>query len=469
MEEIQIIQGGMGIGVSDWRLARAVALQGQLGVVSGTALDNVCARRLQLGDPGGHVRRALQHFPFGNIATRILERYFIEGGKAESTPFANVPLYTIDPSPELIELTIAANFAEVYLAREGHGGQVGINYLEKIQLPTLASLYGALLAKVDCILMGAGIPREIPGILDRLARGEDAELKLNIENGDEIPLRFDPSSISDEVPTLKRPSFLAIVSSSTLAQALLKRATGEITGFVIESSTAGGHNAPPRGKLQLNNQGEPIYGTRDEVDLAKIAALGKPFWIAGSVGRPDRLSQVQALGATGIQVGTAFAFCRESGLENALKVRTLQQLRKGRVKVYTDPQASPTGFPFKVIQLANTLADPTIYTDRPRTCNLGYLRTAYRLDDGRIGYRCASESPASYVKKGGDLAKTEGRKCLCNALLANIGLPQRRAGGYIEQPLLTAGDDLAAVTELLAEGQESYSAADVIQYLLSIP
>ena len=92
-----------------------------------------------------------------------------------------------------------------------------------------------------------------------------------------------------------------------------------------------------------------------------------------------------------------------------------------------------------------------------------------RLDDGRIGYRCASESPASYVKKGGDLAKTEGRKCLCNALLANIGLPQRRAGGYIEQPLLTAGDDLAAVTELLAEGQESYSAADVIQYLLSIP
>jgi len=123
MEEIQIIQGGMGIGVSDWRLARAVALQGQLGVVSGTALDNVCARRLQLGDPGGHVRRALQHFPFGNIATRILERYFIEGGKAESTPFANVPLYTIDPSPELIELTIAANFAEVYLAREGHGAR----------------------------------------------------------------------------------------------------------------------------------------------------------------------------------------------------------------------------------------------------------------------------------------------------------------------------------------------------------
>ena len=34
----QIIQGGMGVGISGWPLARAVAQAGQLGVVSGTAL-----------------------------------------------------------------------------------------------------------------------------------------------------------------------------------------------------------------------------------------------------------------------------------------------------------------------------------------------------------------------------------------------------------------------------------------------
>ena len=33
-----IIQGGMGAAISNWRLARAVAKEGQLGVVSGTAL-----------------------------------------------------------------------------------------------------------------------------------------------------------------------------------------------------------------------------------------------------------------------------------------------------------------------------------------------------------------------------------------------------------------------------------------------
>jgi len=54
-----IIQGGMGAAVSAWQLAKAVAQTGQLGVVSGTALDVVLARRLQLGDPGGHLRRDL--------------------------------------------------------------------------------------------------------------------------------------------------------------------------------------------------------------------------------------------------------------------------------------------------------------------------------------------------------------------------------------------------------------------------
>jgi len=59
----RLIQGGMGVGVSSWRLARAVASRGHLGVVSGTAIDAVFVRRLQDGDPGGHLRRAMARFP----------------------------------------------------------------------------------------------------------------------------------------------------------------------------------------------------------------------------------------------------------------------------------------------------------------------------------------------------------------------------------------------------------------------
>ena len=53
-----IIQGGMGIAVSNWKLAREVSKAGQLGIVSGTSIDNVLARRLQNGDPTGKIGRA---------------------------------------------------------------------------------------------------------------------------------------------------------------------------------------------------------------------------------------------------------------------------------------------------------------------------------------------------------------------------------------------------------------------------
>ena len=52
----RIIQGGMGVGVSNWRLANAVSRLGQLGVVSGTALDALLVRRL--ADEFGHVIEA---------------------------------------------------------------------------------------------------------------------------------------------------------------------------------------------------------------------------------------------------------------------------------------------------------------------------------------------------------------------------------------------------------------------------
>src|SRR3974390_873436 len=158
-----IIQGGMGVAVSGWPLARAVSRLGQLGVVSGSALAMVLARRLQLGDPDGELRHALAQFPFPCMADRVLADYFIPGGKPANAPFKLTPMPTLRPRRQFVELTVVANFVEVFLAKEGHHGPVGVNYLEKIQLPTLPSLYGAMLAGVDYILRGPGSPRPIPG------------------------------------------------------------------------------------------------------------------------------------------------------------------------------------------------------------------------------------------------------------------------------------------------------------------
>jgi nitronate monooxygenase len=218
-------------------------------------------------------------------------------------PYRAKPIPTVASRRPLLELTVVANFVEVYLAKEGHDGPVGINLLEKIQLPNLASFYGAMLAGVDYVLMGAGIPVEIPGALDRLAHHEPARLKLHVAGattGDEFASEFNPHRFtSAPLPLLRRPAFLAIIASATLALTLVKRATGSVDGFVVEGPTAGGHNAPPRGALQLNERGEPVYGPRDEVHLAKIAALGRPFWPAGSYGTPERVREALALGAAG--------------------------------------------------------------------------------------------------------------------------------------------------------------------------
>jgi nitronate monooxygenase len=471
----RIIQGGMGVGVSNWRLSQAVAKAGQLGVVSGTALDRVFARRLADGDPGGTMRQALQAFPFPGIARRLLNDYFIAGGKPEQQPYPALPMHTHRPPRRLVELCIAANFVEVWLARQGHSNPVGINFLEKVQLPHLASIYGAMLAGVGYVLMGAGIPYQIPGVLDAFAALRPAEYRLSVTGavagqGEDATLHFDPADYAEgPLPTLHRPRFLAIVSSHTLATSLLRRASGKVDGFVVEGPTAGGHNAPPRGKMQLNEVGEPLYGVRDRVDMADMRGLGVPFWLAGGYGSRAKLEEALAEGATGVQVGTAFAFSEESGLRDDLKNTLLAQAAAGEGRVVTDPLASPTGFPFKVAQLDGTASDAAVYAQRTRVCDLGFLREAYAQADGKIAYRCSAEPVACYVKKGGAEEATVGRKCLCNALLSNIGHAQIRPDGSLEPPLVTLGDDVNIVARFLAPGRNSYSAAEVVDAILGQP
>ncbi|HTA77023.1 MAG TPA: nitronate monooxygenase [bacterium] len=471
MKEPLIIQGGMGVAVSNWKLAKAVSMTGQLGVVSGTAVEAVLARRLQMGDPDGAMRRALEHFPNQEIAVRILEKYFITGGKPPHEPYKNVPMFSLNPPKELLELTVAGNFVEVYLAKEGHAGIVGVNYLEKIQLPTLASIYGALLAGVDYVLMGAGIPRAIPAILDQLAAHQKVELKINVHGAtaeDNFHITFNPKDIlpNSEIP-LKRPKFIAIVSSEVLAITLAKKSSGHVDGFVIENPTAGGHNAPPRGALQLSDKGEPIYGVKDKVDLAPFRKLGLPFWLAGSCADPLKLKEALAEGAAGIQAGTVFAYCEESGLMESIKRKVLGKVIRGEEEVFTDPLASPTGFPFKIVRLGGTNSEQKQYEARPRLCDLGYLRTAFKRHDGTVGYRCPGEPKETYLQKEGKEEDTPGRKCICNGLMAGIGLAQEQKNYYQEKPLVTSGDDLPRIALFLKGNKFSYSAHDVIRYLLS--
>ena len=463
-----VIQGGMGVAVSSWQLARAVSKAGQLGVVSGTALDVVIARRLQDGDAGGHVRRALESFPVPAMAQRMVSRYFLEGGRAAGQPYHPVPKLSMDTSVAGLELSIVANYAEVWLAKEGHDGLVGINFLEKVQMATPSAAYGAMLAGVDYVLMGAGIPAEIPRLLDRLSVHEVCSLDLDVDGATiAYSVGLDPQALTGGgLAPLRRPRFLAIVSAHVLAAYLAREDATRPDGFVVEGPRAGGHNAPARGRPVLDDDGQPVFGPRDDADLAKVAAVGLPFWLAGGYSTGAQVASALEAGAAGVQVGTLFAFCEESGLDPAIRKELLSELGEGKLVVRTDPLASPTGFPFKVATLPGTMSQAEEYAARPRLCDLSYLRVPYEREAGDLGYRCPAEPVHMYVKKGGELADTVGRKCLCNGLTAGIGLGQSRRDGYDEVPIVTLGADLEGVTQMLTDLPGGWTATQAVDRLL---
>lgn len=471
-----IIQGGMGVSVSNWELARAVSQSGELGVVSGTAMEIVVARRLQDGDPGGHVRRALAAFPYPSLARAIMRTYYIHGGKEKTSPYRTVPRFTVEPSHELAALTVVSTFVEVWLAKEGHSGAVGINFLRKIELPLPYGLLGAIMAGVDYVLVGAGNPAELPAQIETLARGDDLRYEIRAQgttsSDPAVSVLLSPSAILGTTPDpMPEPRFLAIVASVELAQGLAANPRTRPFGFVVEGPTAGGHNAPPRGPRRTDELGQPIYDDRDHPDLRGIAAAGLPFWLAGSYGSPAGLAAARDVGAQGIQAGTVFAYCAESGMADQYKRQVLQALMAGDLEIRTDWRVSPTGFPFKVVQAAGTVSEPAVAAGRQAVCDIGALRTPYKKANGAIDYRCPAEPLAVYTgRKGGRAANAEGRRCLCNALLSAAGMPQVRKGGALEPAIITSGDDFSSVVTLmraLPAGREFYQANEVVDLMRS--
>ncbi|MFA5161634.1 MAG: hypothetical protein WC421_05265 [Elusimicrobiales bacterium] len=489
--EPALISGGMGIWVSNWRMCRIVSLLGGMGIVSGTALEVVYVRLLQLGDKGGHVRRAFaelaQRVPsFAEPLRRLVQTYFIEGGKAADAPFKAAPAAGLnrcggqgnvslwEPGREYQTLTVAANFAEVWLAKEGHDGLVGINYLRKAERPLPWGLYGAILAGVDYVAIGAGSPAEIPELIDKLSRHEDAALSMRVYGttpaDGEFALHISPRALRGAAAPLPKPKFLAIVSSYALASLLAANPQTRPHGFIVEGSVAGGHNAPPS-KKTFDASGEPtvVYTKEDTIDIAAIAGLGLPFWLAGAFGSPQGLRQALEMGATGVQFGTVAALSAQSGLTEGVRTAALELLAAGLLKVRTDALASPSGFPFKIAQLAGTLSEKSVYESRHRRCDVGCLQSTYLTPQGNIGFRCPAEDINAFIRKGGNLRNTKGRVCLCSGLLAAAGLGQYWPDTAEEPPLVTLGENLAAARELLLEklaaGRHSYTVGKAVQYI----
>jgi nitronate monooxygenase len=440
-------QGGMGVYISTPFLANAVSRLGGYGTVSGVAPERILATILQRGDLGGHYRRALSHFPFPKISKLVLDEFYVEGGRKAGSPIRHAPVFSINPSRLLIALTICANYAFVWLAKEGHEKPVGINYLEKISMPHIYSIVGAMLAGVDFITMGAGIPLAIPDVLRAVLAGNVASYKIPVI-GEKIKfhsMTFDPVDFFEgDLPSMKLPDFIPIISSNLLASIFMtKLPKGSVQGFCIEEPTAGGHNAPPRTRLTRDDGTVSLcYGEKDAVDYRKISQHGLPFWIGGSYASVEKIELALSLGASGVQIGTIFALSRESGMDESLRRRIISLAFEDKLRIITDMRASPTGFPFKVVDLDGTLSEEKVYKD------------------GTIGYRCPASPPDDFLNKGGSESEAVGRNCICNGLISTASLSDTD-----EPPIVTLGDDFSFIKSLITNSNGSYSVRDVFEYL----
>jgi len=488
-----LLGGGMAVGISTPTLVKAVSTYeipclGRglcLGITSGTAAANLLARCLQHGDT--RVRLALDALAalapsLDSELNALYRAYFIPGGKAASQPYKPVRAFGLDAPRWLQLLTIAGNFTTVWECKQGHDNPVGINYLQKIELSQLPALYGAMLAGVDYVCVGAGNPAAFPGHLRGLARREPVEQIVHVARATKPhTIRFEPQGFGGkELPELRGPRFIAIVSTCEQAEQLAGSEATRPFGFVFERPSAGGHNAPPADYRRILGE-PPTWGAKDELDLRRLAGLREPFWLAGAYGNPEGLRRALEVGAAGVQFGTILAFSNESGMSPALRLGALERIWHKDLAVVTEPLMSPTGFPFKVVQLSGSLSEEAVRSGRERVacCDLGHLvtpvetnRRVTRPDGGieevvEVQTLCPAEPVEAFSRKGGVMMRRKGAICLCNGLMSTAGYPGIR-GDYVEPPVVTAGDaSVKDVRDLQVQVRRlTYSAAEAIARVL---
>ena len=433
------------LAISTWRLARAIAATGQLGVVPSAPLAPVLARRLELGDLDGELRRAMEHFPYPGVARRVWEQHHRPGGKRADEPFAPTRQPVINNGPALTELTVLANFVEVWLAREDRPGPIGLALHDQAQTALLPSLYGGLLAGADFVLVSGRNPALIPGLLQRLREGRAGELNVNPTEPD-LACGFDPRVLGDAlIPDLPRPRLLVWVDSPEQAASVCLRASGHIDGFVWD--------LPP--------------GPRRNQDLERWRSLGVPFWFHGSPATREHFAEARRAGAEGLSLATPFTFCEESPLDEAIKARVLTLATQSPEQLKLGHIPDPSGQTVSVLQWEETAPAPDCLAGRSRLCDIGYFREVYRRPDGTVGYRCPGEPIAHFTAKGGSSAAARGQVCLCNSLLATLGLAQLRDGDELERLIIPAGEDVRELARFLPPGRPRFTAAEVVAYLLA--
>ena len=314
-----------------------------------------------------------------------------------------------------------------------------------------------MLAGVDYVLMGAGIPRRCPRAADRLRRRRaPAASPSTSPSQTRTHTRRRSTRATSSAPTCRRCAARRSWRSSRCTSwrgYLARDAEIRPDGFVVEGPVAGGHSAPAaRQDARSTRRASRSTRPRTRPTSPRWSPLGLPFWLAGAL----RHAREGRRGACGRRRGRPGA-ARSSRWRptRASPGRCADAAARRAARRHADGAQRPAGLPDR-LPVQGGAARParcpsrSVYEARPRICDLGYLRepvrAARRLD--RLPLRRPSRCTCT-SRRAATPPTPSGRKCLCNALIANIGLPQLRKDGYVEQPAITLGQDLDGAQDLL--------------------
>ncbi|WP_245478922.1 NAD(P)H-dependent flavin oxidoreductase [Rubrivivax rivuli] len=271
---LPVVQGGMGVGVSAQRLAGAVAAAGGMGTISSVDL-----RRLH---------------PDLMAQTRGL-------GTGEAAKAA------ID------DANLEALSREIAAARQRSGGRglLAVNVMRAVSAYA-AQVRRALEAGIDAVVVGAGLPLDLPDLAQDHPR---AAL---------VPILSDARGVQLIVKKWERKKRLP-------------------DAIVIEHPRlAGGH----LGAARVADLQDPRFDFENVIpqSLAFLRSAGLerevPLIAAGGIRRFEQIAGLQALGAAAVQLGTPFAVTAEADADPVFK-RVLAEAREEDVVEFTSVAGLP--------------------------------------------------------------------------------------------------------------------------------
>lgn len=336
---VPIIQGGMGVGVSLHPLARAVAGEGGLGIISSACLDRLVSKR--------------------------------NGRKVD---------------------TYEAVYEEISLAKAA-GGFAGINIMVALIRDYNDSVRGAIDAKADAIISGAGLPLMLPAI--------------------------HPPGDTALIP---------IVSSARALEIICRK--WEKLGYrpdavVLEGPLAGGHLGFKINQIDLASN--TLEALLPPVKEAAQKHGDFPVVVAGGIYTHEDIVRFLKMGADGVQMGTRFLATEESNATAAYK-QAVVNARKEDIIIAQD-SASPCGLPFRVIKQSPMFIS-ALQKKREPKCDKGYL--LFRDDEGKFIRCLAKENNEKYF-------------CICNGLLSSAGYNPDE-----EEPLYTVGSNAYRIDKIVS-------------------